>query len=195
MSWWLDHSHGAFLCVLGGGGCLCLRNTKIILWGYADRWLGHVYICGWTLPPLSVSQRCDCCCALPHCNVCSADMFVVPKLSLMLLLHQKCIIEAHFFPKMDLNFHHGSVCLVNCEPPTCIIHSFIYSLFIPLNCWVLMKLLVDGFNPDLCRDVFIFHVSWTNRREISPQRWWWPRLLLWYFSPAASWSFPSRKLH
>lgn len=69
----------------------------IILWGYADRWLGHVYICGWTVPPLSVSQRWDCCCGLPHCNVCSTDMSSMPKLSLavMTLLHRKYTIESY----------------------------------------------------------------------------------------------------
>lgn len=36
---------------------VCLRGTMFVLWGYADRWLGHLYVCGRTVPPLSASQR------------------------------------------------------------------------------------------------------------------------------------------
>lgn len=36
---------------------VCLCGTMFVLWGYADRWLGHLHVCGRTVPPLSASQR------------------------------------------------------------------------------------------------------------------------------------------
>lgn len=65
-----------------------------------------------------------CCRGLPHCNVCSPDMFSVPKLSLMLLLCHKYTTGVRFFPRIDFIFHHVSVCLVTVD----IVHSFIHSL-------------------------------------------------------------------
>lgn len=40
----------------GGRNSACVCRTMFVLWGYADRWPGHLYVCGGTVPPLSVSQ-------------------------------------------------------------------------------------------------------------------------------------------
>lgn len=61
-SWTLTHFMSLVVCdnVSVGGWpqwCVCLRGTMFVLWGYADRWPGHLYVCGRTVPPLSASQR------------------------------------------------------------------------------------------------------------------------------------------
>lgn len=36
--------------------CVFVKHNVCTV-GYADRWPGHLQVCGWTVPPLSVSQR------------------------------------------------------------------------------------------------------------------------------------------
>lgn len=66
--------------------CVCACSTMFVLWGHADRWPGHLYVCGWTVPPLSALQRPRTVVAARRTVVSVNLMFWEPELTLTPLL-------------------------------------------------------------------------------------------------------------